>query len=153
MIDFPRTLTENEVLYLAGVPSDKVCEGYVKFIDAMEIGVDFSDSNRNDIWLDRCNFVINNKLALFRTASESSTQTSFFLNEEQLDLIGDEKEVDFFLRDYGGEKPCVVAKNGFMTIAVFMPFTFPNYESDTDYNRTLADNALMAYKIITQEGK
>lgn len=62
-----------------------------------------------------------------------------------------EIKLAFFLRDYGGEKPCVVAKNGFMAIAVFMPFTFSKDGRDSD--KALADNALTAYKIISQEGK
>lgn len=79
VIDFPRTLTENEILYLAGVQS----------------------------------------------------------------------EVEFFLREYGGESPCVIARNGFINIAVFLPFKFHK-----DGDSVLADNALAAYKIISQgEGK
>lgn len=148
VIDFPRILTENEILYLAGVPSEKACEGFVHFFDSREKGIDLSDDYKKDVWLDRCNFVINGKYALFRTSHEETINTSLFIDEENLFLIDDEKDVEFFLRDYGGESPCVIAKNGFMTIAVFLPFKF--YE---DRHSKLADDALTAYKIISQEDK
>lgn len=74
---------------------------------------------------------------------------SLFLNEEDLAFINDEKDVEFFLRDYGGEKPCVIAKNGFIAIAAFMPFKFYK-DSDQAIDKTLKDNALTAYKIIAQ---
>lgn len=146
VIDFPRTLSENEILYLAGVPSEKVYEGFVRFLDSAEVGIDLSDSSNNDVWLDRCNFTINGKYTLFKPASGAPINKSLFLNEENLALIDDEKDVEFFLREYGGESPCVIAKNGFMAIAVFMPFKFsPDGES------VLADNALAAYRIIRGE--
>lgn len=125
------------------MPSEKVCEGFVRFIDGLESDLDLSDSSDSDVLLDRCNFVINGKFALFRTASGAPTDTSIFLNEENLALIDDEKDVEFFLREYGGESPCVIAKNGFMAIAVFLPFKF--YK---DGDSVLADNAFTAYKII-----
>lgn len=150
VIDFPRTLTENEILYLAGVQSEKVCEGFVRFFDSKELGIDLSDSfDGRDLWLDRCNFTINGKYTLFRTASGAATDTGLFIDAENLALIDDEKDVEFFLREYGGESPCVIARNGFINIAVFLPFKF---YKDGDF--VLADNALAAYKIISQgEGK
>ena len=146
VIDFPRTLSENEILYLAGVPSEKVCEGFVRFLDSAEVGIDLSDSSNSDVWLDRCNFTINGKYTLFKSASGAPINKSLFLNEENLALIDDEKDVEFFLREYGGESPCVIAKNGFMAIAVFLPFKFT-----VDNNLVLADNAFTAYKIINAE--
>lgn len=151
VIDFPRTLNENEILCLAGVPSEKVCEGFVRFIRGLELdelGLVLSDNSDDDILLDRCNFVINGKFALFRTANSAPLDISIFLNEEDLALIDDEKEVEFFLREYGGESPCVIAKNGFMAIAVFLPFKFYK-DSDQAIDKTLKDNALTAYKIIS----
>ena len=146
VIDFPRALSENEILYLAGVPSEKVCEGFVRFLDSAEVGIDLSDSSNSDVWLDRCNFTINGKYTLFKSASGAPINKSLFLNEENLALIDDEKDVEFFLREYGGESPCVIAKNGFMAIAVFLPFKFTK-----DGEQALADNAFTAYKIINAE--
>lgn len=143
VIDFPRTLSENEILCLAGVPSEKVCEGFVRFIDGLEADVDLSDNSGSDIWLDRCKFVINGKFALFRTANCAPLDISIFLNEDDLAYIDDEKDVEFFLRGYDGEKPYVIAKNGLMAIAVFLPFKFQ------DEHSKLAEDAYTAYKIIS----
>lgn len=115
-------------------------------MDSAEVGIDLSDSSNSDVWLDRCNFTINGKYTLFKSASGAPINKSLFLNEENLALIDDEKDVEFFLREYGGESPCVIAKNGFMAIAVFLPFKFTK-----GGEQVLADNAFTAYKIINAE--
>lgn len=151
VIDFPRTLSENEILCLAGVPSEKVCEGFVRFIGGLELdelGLDLSGNSDDDIMLDRCKFVINGKFALFRTANGAPLDISIFLNEDDLALIDDEKDVEFFLRGYDGERPYVIAKNGLMAIAVFLPFKFYK-DSDQAADKTLKENAYIAYKIIS----
>lgn len=146
VIDFPRALNENEILHLVGIQSEKVFEGFVKFKDSAEVGIDLSEFTDSDIILDRCNFTVNGKYTLFKSANGAPVNKSIILNEEYLSLIDDEKDLEFFLRDYDDRSPCVIAKNGLSIIAVFMPFKFsPDGES------VLADNALAAYRVIRGE--
>lgn len=144
VIDFPRALNENEILSYAGVQSEKFCEGFVRFVDSSEIGIDLSDNFKDsDILLDRCDFTINGKYTLFKSANGAPIDTSFLFSAENLSFIDGEKDLEFYLRNCNSENPCVIAKTGLVAIAVFLPLKF------TDGGK-LADNAFRAYKIISQ---
>ncbi|MCM1328389.1 MAG: hypothetical protein NC253_03025 [Ruminococcus sp.] len=147
VIDFPRELDESEILYLAGVKSENVCDGFVKFFDSTETGLNLSDYNEADIAVDRCNFTVNGEFTLFRAIDRKIKDASFFIDAEYLALIDDEKDVDFFLRKSGVSSPHIIAKKGLVIIAVFLPIKFGECSS------FLADNAYEAYRIISREVK